>query len=201
MSFKEKIQDKLSTLSDKQIYWLFAGILLTVFLLDFLLLMQPQLKTLSKINPKIKLVKEDIKKAEGNIAKTEYYRGEVKKLESDLNSVNINVLHRQDIPLILEKISRISNKNKVRIDQVMPDTISQELLLENDEKRYYILPIEVEGKSAYHDFGRFIEAIEKEDIYLSVHSFNLSAKAGSKQHTLALTLHAVVYEETATWGN
>ena len=66
----------------------FAGILIGVFLLDFLLLMQPQLNTLNKINPKIKLVREDIKKAEDTRARIEHYRSEVKRFEGELNAIS-----------------------------------------------------------------------------------------------------------------
>lgn len=197
MNIKDKIQEKFSSLTDKQIYWLFACVLVAIFILDFLLLMQPQLNALSKINPKIKQLKSDIQTAQNNIAQINHYQSEVKRLQKEIDAVNKNVLQRQEVPLILEKISRMADENKVRIDQVMPDTTSQQLLLENSEKRYYALPISIEARTGYHNFGRFLDAMEHAKIYFHVVSFNISAVPNSKQHMLALTVDAVVYEDVS----
>ena len=201
MAIKEQIQEKMANLNDKQIYWLLAGILLVFFLIDFFVLMRPQLNTLNKINPMIKRLETDIGGVERNMSQMEHFRGEVARLENDISGLNEKVLHRQEVPLILEKISRIATKNKIKIDQVMPDSVNQDLILENDAKRYYTLPIFVEAQGGYHDFGTFINLIENESIIITVRNFKIAAREGTKKHTIELNLNAIVYEESSKWGN
>ena len=65
----EQISSVFSKVEGKNRYYVFVGILFVVFLLDYFLLMSPQLSSLKKINPEIRTLSENIKKAKADIDK------------------------------------------------------------------------------------------------------------------------------------
>lgn len=181
---------------DAKVFYIILGVgLLLVFLLDYFLLMSPQLKTLAKINPEIKIIREDINKARDNIQRLAQYEGQVQKYRADIDRENTKVEPRDDVPLILEHISRVASEYKVKINQIMPNVIDSEIVLENDERVYYDLPIEIEAKAAYHDLGRFVNAIEQGSIYLQVGELTIAGIEGRKDLSVKVTFDALVYDE------
>lgn len=181
---------------DAKVFYLILGVgLLAVFLLDYFLLMSPQLKTLSKINPEIKILAEDITKARNSMQRLGQYQNQVSKLTTDIARENKKVELRDEVPLILEHISRIASEHKVQINQIMPNVIDSEIVLENEERIYYDMPIDIEAKAAYHDLGRFVNAIEKGSIFLKVGELTIAGIEGRKDLSIKITFDALVYDE------
>lgn len=192
---KDKISEKFEKMDDKTLYYIFGGVLLLVFLLDYFVLMRPQLATLTKINPELKILAGDIEKAKTEITKLDQYKKEVSRLEDAIKKENEKVEPREEVPLILEHISRLANTNGVKITQIMPNVIDSEIVLENNDRVYYSLPIDIEAKAGYHNFGRFIDTIEQGEIFLQVKKLTIASTANTKDHSIKLTLDAIVYEK------
>ncbi len=192
---KESLGSKLEHMDAKVFYIILAVGLLVLFLLDYFVLMAPQLKTLSKINPEIKILREDISRARDNIQRLGNYESQVRKYEADIAVENKKVELRDEVPLILEHISRIAGENKVTINQIMPNVIDSEIVLENDERVYYDLPIDIEARAAYHDLGRFVNAIEQGSIFLKVGELTIAGVEGRKDLSIRITFDALVYDE------
>jgi len=194
MKINEKISALIEGMDEKQRYYVFAGALLLVFLLFYFVLMKPQLDSLSEISPKIKILEDDIVRTENNILRVPQFKEEVEKLKKDINLISYEIRSKEEVPLILENISKIANRNGVKIDQIMPITQDQEMLLEESDRRYFSLPILIEASAGYHDFGRFLNQIEAESNFLKVYSFAIASKVGSKSNVFKLTLSAIIYE-------
>ncbi|MGE0269003.1 MAG: type 4a pilus biogenesis protein PilO [Candidatus Omnitrophota bacterium] len=192
---KEKFNEKFEKLDDKTLYYIFGGVLLLVFLLDYFVLMRPQLATLTKINPELKILAVDIDKAKGEIMKLDQYQKEVARLEGVIKKENEKVEPREEVPLILEHVSRLANDNGVKINQIMPNVIDSEIVLENNDRVYYALPIEIEARAGYHNLGRFIDVIERGEIFLKVTKLTIASSTNTKEHSIKLTLGAIVYEK------
>ena len=190
-----KISELIGKIDEKNRRYVLVGALLFVFLLDYFILMSPQLVTLTKISPEIKLLSQDIDKAQEDIQKLGFYQGEVKRLETKLAQTNQAVKSKEEVSIILEQISRIANQNNIRIDQIMPSLEEQKVLLEDKKRTYYALPILVQAKSGYHDFGRFLNQLENNDLFLYVTSFSIVAGEEARAHALKMNLQAIVFEE------
>lgn len=195
LDLSEKFGPLLEKIDEKNFYYIFGGILVFIFLLDYFVLMRPQLNSLSKITPEINLLKEDIDKAQGDMQRIEEYRTKVIKLQKDLKQSQKRVRPRTEVPLILERVSRIAKESKVTIDQMMPVTEDMELILENPSRDFYTIPITVEARSGYHNFGKFLNKLEEADVYLDADRFVLSTRKGSRAHRVDLTLLTIVYDE------
>lgn len=192
---KLKISELISKIDEKNRHYLLIGALLFIFLLDYFILMRPQLVTLTKINPEIKLLSQDIEKAREDIGKLGFYQAEVKRLEGQLAQTSQKVKSREEVSIVLEQISRLANQNNIRIEQIMPFIEEQKVLLEDKKRTYYALPILVQAKAGYHDFGRFINQLEKGDLFLYVTSFSIATGEDAHAHALKINLQAIVFEE------
>ncbi len=201
MKIPEKLQptidnftEKFTNLDEQKKMYVFLGILLLVFVLDYFIIMRTQIKTLSKISPEIEVLSKDLKKTKNDLLRLNQYRKDVRKSSDEVEDLNERIRSREEVPLILEHISRIANDNGVVINQIIPDTKDQELLLENEEREYYALPINLEAKGAYHNVGRFLNSIENNEAYINVGKFSITSKIGKKKHAVQLTFKAIVFE-------
>ncbi len=192
---KPRVSEIISKIDEKNRHYLLIGALLFIFLLDYFILMRPQLVTLTKINPEIKLLSQDIEKAREDIGKLGFYQAEVKRLESQLAQTSQKIKSREEVSIILEQVSRLANQNNIRIDQIMPFIEEQKVLLEDKKRTYYALPILVQAKAGYHDFGRFLNQLEKDELFLYVTSFSITPGEDVRAHALKINLQAIVFEE------
>lgn len=192
---KEKISGIISKIDEKNRHYFLIGALVFIFLLDYFILMRPQLDTLTKISPEIKLLSQDLEKAREDIQKLGFYQGEVKRLEGQVAQTSQTIKSKEEVSIILEQISRMANQNNIRIDQIMPSIEEQKMLLKDKNRTYYALPILVQAKSGYHDFGRFLNQLEKNDLFLYVTSFSIISGEDVRAHALKMNLQAIVFEE------
>ena len=191
-----KIFEIIAKLDEKNRYYILGGLLLLIFLIDYFLVLQPQLSTLRSLNPKISLLAGDIKTAEENNRKLNQYQNDLTRLRDKMKLVNQSIISEGEVPWIMEKISRMANKSGVKIDQIMPLKSSQTMLMKNNEAKYFSLPILVDARSGYHDFGRFINDLENSENFLSVSNFTFAADANDTLREVAkLTVKVVVFEK------
>ena len=193
-----KVVAKLQDMEPKNWYYVFVAIIVVILVFDYFLLMKPQLGTLSKMNPEIKVLSDNLKKAKDDIARITQYKTQVQDLKNKVDQLRLRVRTKQEVPFIIEKISRIAHKNDFKIDQIMPNMLQENVLLEHSERTYFDLPILIEARSTYHDFGRFINALESDSTFFKVDDFTVAAMPGSRLNTVKMTLKTIVYEEKQT---
>ena len=190
-----KISSFLLKVEGKNRYYIFIGILVFVFLMDYFLLMSRQLSALRKINPEISLLSEDIKKVKNDMKKLDTYRADLEEISKKFEEANLKVKSRDEVSVILEYIANTASETGVKIDQIMPDTLDQELLTENNQRKYFDLPIYMEARSDYHSFGRFFNKFEQNDISLRIGSYTIVVTNDTRSHSIKLTFRATVYED------
>lgn len=195
MDVKDKISGVFDKIEGNNRYYVLAAIMAAVFLLDYFFLMRPQIASLSKINPEIKAVSDNIKSAKADLQKLDTYKGDLEKISKQFEQANKKVKSRDEIPIILENIANIAGESGVKIDQISPDTLDQELLTENSQRKYFDLPIYMEARSGYHNLGRFLNNLSKSDITLRVGAFTVVATNDTRYHLVKLTLRATIYED------
>ncbi len=196
----KKYVDAFMNMDEKKLYGVFAGILLLFFLVDYFLIMRPQLTALSTINADMKIKRADIERTNQNIKKLAEYQGQEDQLKKKLEEMKALVKPIDEISLILEKISIIADQNGVKLDQLNPNPQGREVILENNNYIYYSYPILIEARSKYHDFGRFLNALENTNICLRIVDLSISAVDRSIYHSVGLSINAIVFEEAGAEG-
>lgn len=195
MKLQNQINRVFEKVDDRQRYGIFAGILLFIFLLDYVVLTRPQLAALSKITPEIGILRDDLRLARDNIAKKDVYQKQVEKLNAGVEASHQRLWPRERVPLIFEFISRTADNNGVTIDQMKPLSADQKELLKVPGRKYLALPLEIQARAGYHDFGRFLNQLESGEVFLNVEKFSIISAEGRSPHAIQLTLRAVIYEE------
>ena len=166
-----------------------------VFFLDYFVLMSPQLAALKKINPEITAISDKIASAKGDMKKLGVYQSDLEEMTKKFEDANLKVKSRDEVPSIIEYIANIAGEAGVKIDQIMPDSLDQELLTENSQRKYYDLPIYMEARSSYHNLGRFLDNLNQGGISLRIGAITIVATDDMRYHLVKLTFRATVYEE------
>ena len=190
----EKVTSKIKDLDAKQRYYIFAGILVFIFAVDYFLLMNPQIKALQNISAEIKKNSENIKAAENDSKNIPHYKGEIKSIEEKITKLEQRVLSRDEESVVLERISEIASANQIKITHITPELENEKVLIANKDRKYLNFPVSIEAKSGYHNFGEFLNSIEKDNIHMRIQEFSLSSAGEARGINIKLTLGTVVYE-------
>ena len=195
MDIREKISSIFEKIDGNNRYYVLVAFMALVFFLDYFVLMSPQLAALKKINPEITAISDKIASAKGDMKKLGVYQSDLEEMTKKFEDANLKVKSRDEVPSIIEYIANIAGEAGVKIDQIMPDSLDQELLTENSQRKYYDLPIYMEARSSYHNLGRFLDNLNQGGISLRIGAITIVATDDMRYHLVKLTFRATVYEE------
>lgn len=200
LNFKipDKVLETFNKIDVRTRYYLFAAFLAVVFVLDIVVFMGPQIRSMNKVGAENRKLLEDIKLAKSEIGKIETYRSNVKDLQTEVQKVGFKIKLKEEVPLILERISQIATSNDIKIDQIMPTAQAQETIIENNERRFSYLPIVIEAKGGYHNVGRFINQLELDEIFLKLSTFSMSYSTDPRYHKIKMTFNSIISEDVKT---
>ncbi len=191
----------IAQLNQKNRYYLLGGLLVVIFLVDYLLILKNQLANISNLSPKINILRQDIKEAEENIGKIKSYESQIYHLKEQLESFDIVIPVKEEMPLVLEGISRIASQNKIKIEQMMPLKGQQEQILANKEGKFFAVSILVEAIGGYHDIGRFLDQLEKDSIFKSILALNITPRSEDPlKNLIRLTIKTIILEKAEENG-
>ncbi len=154
-------------------YGIFAGILLAAFALDYFLLMGPQIRSLKGLEEAVKTASADVERVSNDLQRTRQLKDGLNSSRAELEAMSLKVRSLQEVPLILEEISRTANQFNVKIDQVKPMPESQETLISAPEGKYYALPIVIQARSGYHMFGHFLNTLESGHLFFTLRDWHM----------------------------
>lgn len=196
MSLKlDPITDQLKKLDPKYHYYILGGALLFVFLVNYYLLLKPLLGSINKVNSQISEIRHNIQDVRNDIVRVGQNRDQLEKIRNQVNEVKVKIRSAQEVPVILEDISRIASEYGVKIDQLMPLKDQKVLLAKQKDVEYYALPILVQARSPYHDLGRWLAQLEQEKIFYSVGSLSiLTNPKDTMRQQIQITVKAAIFE-------
>ncbi|MBF0521478.1 MAG: type 4a pilus biogenesis protein PilO [Candidatus Omnitrophica bacterium] len=195
MTDLNKYIEQFQDLDIKKRYIIFFVVLLILLFLDIFVLMRPQIVYLGKINKNIKMQMRKNAESRSNISK----KADIKKQEEDfklkVQQAQLQVIPKDEVPFLLEIISKIAEKSALNVDQIVPHPEDLKLLLDDKTKKYYTLAISVKATGGYHNFGKFLNGLENHERYFDIAEFSLKPALDSRILSLQLTLNIIVYEE------
>ncbi len=202
MKIPEQYRQSITILLEKYHYYVLGGVLVFVFFIYYLVGMRPQLEHLNSINPQIDILKTQLSEAKENISRFSGYQAEATQLKQKFKNSGYKILAREEVPALLESISTLAVKNKIRIEKIMAVKGGQELLQSNKEGKYYSFPVKLEGRGGYHDIGRFIDQLEKDEVFKSISALGISSnKDDELHHAFNLTIKSVVIDKPENQGS
>lgn len=193
----DPIIERLKKLDPKYHYVILGGALLFVFLLNYFLLFRPLLGSLNKVNTQISELRSNLQDAKTDMARVGQNRDQLEKIRGQVNQVKVKIRSAQEVPLILEDISRIASAQGLKIDQLMPLKDQKVLLAKQKDVEYYALPILVQARSPFHDLGRWLAQLEEEKIFYGIGSLSITANPkDTMRHQVQVTIKAAIFEPT-----
>ena len=199
-----KIPEKIYSLINEKVNeqnrnYILIGIFVCIFVVDYFAITMWQVRALSTLNPKVSTLSKDLKQAQVDIKNVNQYRAQGNQLKNRMSTVGAAILSKEEIPVILDSISSLAKEFNVKINQVAPLKEEQKLVLSNSEGQYFVIPISVRAKASYHNLGRFFNAIESNDIFMSISDFSIaSTNDDPLRHQVSLTIRTFVNEKTVT---
>lgn len=168
--------DKLDKLElDKKKVFLILSVGLLLIYADFSFFINLQLRSLKTSGPKIIKLKKDIDTLVKDLSAMQNKQTQVKEGTQQLKII----ISEDEIPALLQDISRIGNKNNIKIMQIKP---SKELRTRQDKtskEPVKLAPflITLELSCSYHNFGKFINDLENAKEFMAVQDVKIGHDA------------------------
>jgi Tfp pilus assembly protein PilO len=166
---------KMRTLDAKYIYALVAGVVAVIVLVDVLLLMLPQVRGLVVLEGKVVQLKTDITTLETNVQRLPIFEKQLDETRAQLKDIERMIHRKNDIPMVLKRISSAANETGVKIDQMMPQQDDKPPLIKAEDGDYMAQTIFVGARSGFHDFGRFLAMLENERVFWKADDVTIKA--------------------------
>ena len=142
-TLRDRIAPIISKIDPRYYYYIFAVILLFLFLIDYVVLMRPQIAAFSKISGENKKLSADIKQLKEDQKNISGYRSQVEQLTHTVEAADLRFRSKNELDYIIQEISRLANQNKVKIDTIMSENENIKEVMQNNKRRYYSLPIDI----------------------------------------------------------
>lgn len=184
---------KFNGLDIKARYAIFATALLVVFAVDYALIMNFQLQFIGRSNEEIKTLSGDTARVQADKQRIDQMRKGLESSRTQLQAMNVKIRSMQEVPLILDDISRLANEVGIKIDQLIPRKEDQEKLISSPEGDFYALPIVISARGGYHPWGRFLSRLEAANLYFSLSELRIDADEKDKNnHLITATLKVIL---------
>ena len=130
------------------------------------------------------------------------YARRVRELREAIKRKQDRIPPRVHLPLVLEQISLLAQKNRIAIEELVPLKDDIRSVLQTEQGQYWALPVQLEGRGAYHDWGRFFEALENHPkMNVTVKEILMTAEGSDgRRHPTSLLLDVVLYEPQGQSG-
>lgn len=202
IQIKEEALKIIAKINDKNPYYLIIGVLVFFLLMDYFLFMRFQLGVLRTLGPKRSEIADGFRQFETNRSRVDKYKKDVVLLDKKLAVLEGRIRTVEQIPAILEELSRAANRNKIFVEQILPDTNLGDPVLKNADGQYYLMSVVIEAKSGYHNFGRFLNELEETRALMKISQVNISSNVGNpRQHQIKLEVQAVIFEPAGKKGS
>ncbi len=180
----------------KKQYLVFGGVFFLFLLSDVIFIMGPQLGKLSQLNTEIETKRQELESLKVQIKQIPQFQEALGKRKFQMEDFKQRVKLKQEIPLVLEKLSRMATEYVIEIDQMMPNAEAQQMILTDQSNQYSALPIQVEARGGFHHLGRFLNHLETDDVLFSLDRFSIVSNINDYQnHKFQLTVKTVVLEQ------
>jgi Tfp pilus assembly protein PilO len=191
-----KILEIFNGLNEHVRYSIFGFFVLLVVLSDVFFLVLPQCGSIVDVNNQIKQLSQDTAQVLNDKQRIDQLKNNLEQTRLTLDAMNAKVRPLQEVPAILDAISRIANKYDVKIDQLIPQKQVQESLTQSEDGHYYALPIAIQARCGYHMFGRFLNKLENSDLYFSLKDLIIQDDEKDLQmHSFTLTIKIILVDK------
>ena len=148
-------------------------VLILIVYLDYSFLMKGQMKAVSKVGPKVTKISKDLNELTKNLLSIQG----LKDKEAMMAGSKIKkVISQEQVPLLLEEISKVANEEGIKITQIKP---SRDTAAKRDKSAsggLDALQVSLDLVCGYHNLGKFINDLENSQFFIQVQSVKITEK-------------------------
>lgn len=184
----------LGQLQEKQKKLIIAMAMIFVFVFDFGFLLRPQVIILGRLGSKISALSKDLKSAKNDIASRKDLENSLALLKTKVKDFGSTVSLEEELPSVMEWISRTANKTFVKITQIKPLKEEKKAILKAEGGGiYYQISILIDAQCGYHSLGKFLNELESSAVIMKVIGLEVTSNpSDSMRHLARLTLQTYV---------
>jgi Tfp pilus assembly protein PilO len=191
---------------------IFGACVAAIVALDYFLLIRLQLKWLADIQTATQTVIADTGRVKADLQRVGQIKENVESTRKEMDMIKAKVRPMEQVPVILEEISKVANEFHVDIQQLEPLKNEKEPLLPEEKAKpaakgakapaktavseYYTLPIVITARSGYHMFGQFLNKLESSNLLFMVRDLHIQGDGGEGL-TISTSLKMVVTDPVA----
>lgn len=157
---------------------LIGGAVFLILLLDYFVLLRPQLSVLSQVSGQVKTLRTELDNAKRDIASMDAFRKRMEVLKEKNLLVDQGMVKEESIPVVVENLSKLARQANVKINQIRPVREEEIKVAAAAEGTVYSLPILIEARCSYHQLGRFVNRIENDVLFMRIADLEILPSAG-----------------------
>ena len=181
----ERLNAFLETREEKQKNAIVGAFFIAVLLADFFLLVQPVIQVFTGTIPELAVQKQRLSDLQEDIKNVDGIEKQWEDTRQKLAATEKQFIPKEEIPSLLESLSKLAQESKVRIVTLKP--------LEPADAGSDLLriPIYMSAVAGTHDLGRFLSLLEGGDTFFKVTDLRIAANAlDDYRHTIELSIEA-----------
>ncbi len=191
----EKYLQQFNQLPPIQRFGIFGGIALVVVVLWYVLLYQDVINQQDKLKSQIVKANQELTEKKMMVSELNNFQREVERVQQQFQAALKELPDRQEIPALLQKLSRLGRKAGLDIVSFEPQ---QEMI----QEFYAEVPVKLALRGSYHDVANFYDEISKLPRIVSIKNIQFEAfvanekeaKAGAQRRQLLdVTCDAVTF--------
>ena len=184
---------ELLHISEEKKKFLIIGILSAVLLfLDIFFVIRPLFHKSSDLKMRIVAVEKNIDDVTQNISTLPKTEKKLEDLKSEQALYEKSFPKEEEVPSLLESLSRVAASSSVDIIAIKPIKIEPNYI-EKNPKPFHEIPIELQAKGGYHQIGQFINKLERLDRFMEVKDLKISQdNTTPRRHYLKLLLSTYI---------
>ncbi len=163
-----------------------SAVILIILGVDLLFVLQPQMRKLAELKPKIVKLKNELDTLNLNSKRMQRGRG------VDTGEKLKELLSPGQIPWIIKEISQLASKQHVTISQIKP--LQKTSVAKTNNVQHDILVwIDLDMSAGYHELGNFLTDLENHPILLQVEELKIKRdNENLYKHDVALILRTFI---------
>lgn len=167
---------------EKNPYLVIGFIIFFIILLDYFILLRPQLILFKQANIQVGTLSRNLKTTKQDIASIEQFHKRLTALKEKISVVGERIAQDEEMPVVLENISQLAKQSNLKILQLKPSRTEQKIVAATQGGDIYELPILIEARSGYHQLGGFINKLENDRRFMSLAGLELLSDAADSLH-------------------
>ncbi len=171
----------------------FLAVVAVVLLLDAAFILRWQVVSLGSMVKEARKLKSDIVATYGENQETASQKKQLADYLAQREELNKMIIGSQDLPKILESISKFADIASVRLLRIQPMDADR-VVTERSEK-FAGQKISITANSGYHQLGRFIGLLESAPVFVDIKNLEIKGDEATpeRQH---LTILLEVFKRT-----